>query len=65
MKDAGDNNGGGEVYGFVTTGDTWRILKNDRKFQMTNKIDILFDTKKRRDGSLLVDCMYAVSNGGE
>lgn len=71
MKDARDNNGGGEVYGFVTTGDTWRMLKYDGEFQMTNKIDVLFDTmseeKERwmKDYTILVDCMYAaLSNGG-
>jgi len=26
LKDAADNNGGGEVYGFVTTGDSWRMI---------------------------------------
>ena len=25
LKDMGDNNGGGEVYGFVTTGESWRM----------------------------------------
>lgn len=65
MKDARDKNGGGEVYGFVTMGDTWRMLKHDGEFQMTNKIDVLFDTmseeKERwmRDYSILVDCMHA------
>lgn len=71
MKDAKDNNGGGEVYGFVTTGDTWRMLKYDREFQMTNKIDVLFDTMSEekdrwmKDYSILVDCIYAaLINGG-
>ncbi|KAI5839543.1 hypothetical protein DFP73DRAFT_561266 [Morchella snyderi] len=70
MKDARDN-GGGEVYGFVTTGDTWRMLKYDGKFQMTNKMEVLFDTmdedkeKWMKDYSILVDCMYtALNNGG-
>lgn len=62
-----DNNEG-EVYGFVTTGDTWRMLKNDGKFQMRNKIDILFDTmgegKERwmKDYSALADCRVKASN---
>jgi hypothetical protein len=31
MKDMRDVNDGGEVYGFVTTGETWRMLKYDGK----------------------------------
>lgn len=31
-----DNNTGGEVYGFVTTGESWQMLKYDGAlFQMT------------------------------
>lgn len=29
MKDIQDNNGGGDVYGFITTGDSWQILRYD------------------------------------
>ncbi|KAF8538493.1 hypothetical protein BDD12DRAFT_152826 [Trichophaea hybrida] len=29
MKDMRDNNGGGRVYGFVTTGESWRMLRYD------------------------------------
>lgn len=43
MKDARDSNGG-NVYGFVTIGETWRVLKYDGMFQMSEKMDILFDT---------------------
>ena len=42
LKDAGD--GGGEVYGFVTTGDSWRMIRYDGAFRMTEKMDTLFDT---------------------
>ncbi|KAI5807940.1 hypothetical protein DFH27DRAFT_607628 [Peziza echinospora] len=44
LKDAGDNNGGGEVYGFVMTGDIWRMIRYDGAFRMTEKMNTLFDT---------------------
>ncbi|RPA93666.1 hypothetical protein L873DRAFT_1511851 [Choiromyces venosus 120613-1] len=53
LKDMRDNNGGGEVYGFITTGETWQMLRNDDK------------EKWIKDYSALVDCMFgALSNGG-
>lgn len=71
MKDMRDRNGGGKVYGFVTTGESWRMISCDGRFQMTDKMEVLFDTmegaKERwmKDYSVLVDCMYvALSNGG-
>lgn len=71
MKDMRKNNGGGEVYGFVTTGESWRMISYDGTFQMTNKMDAIFDTIDEekelwmKGDSILVDCMYAaLSNGG-
>ncbi|KAI5850365.1 hypothetical protein DFP73DRAFT_229896 [Morchella snyderi] len=72
MKDARDNNKAGEVYGFVTTGETWRMLSYDgASFRMTRKMHVLFEGMDRhkelwmKDYSALVDCMYAaLSNGG-
>ncbi|KAL0633576.1 hypothetical protein Q9L58_007536 [Maublancomyces gigas] len=71
LKDMRDNNGGGSVYGFITTGDSWRIVSYDGTFQMSEKMEILFDTmdddKERwmKDYSILVDCIYAaLSHGG-
>ncbi|KAI5844493.1 hypothetical protein DFP73DRAFT_549515 [Morchella snyderi] len=72
MKDARDNNGGGEVYGFVTTGESWQMLKYDgTSFQLSGKMDVVFpwmDEDKElwmKDYSVLVDCMYAaLSSGG-
>jgi len=71
LKDAGENNGGGEVYGFLTTGDSWRMVRYDEAFRMTEKIDTLFytmDEARQRwvnDYSVVVDCMYmVVTNGG-
>lgn len=72
LKDMGDKNGGGEVYGFTTTGESWRMFKYDGvSFWKTEKMDVVFDTmdddKERwmKDYSILVDCIYvALSNGG-
>ncbi|KAI5839539.1 hypothetical protein DFP73DRAFT_587459 [Morchella snyderi] len=70
MKDMRDNNGGGEVYGFVTTGESWRMISYDGTFQMTNKMDVIFDTMDEekelwmKDYSILVDCMYAALSNG-
>jgi len=72
MKDMRDNNKTGEVYGFITTGDDWRMVAYDgSKFQVTNKFTVLFDTMHKERSkwmehySVLVDCMYvALNNGG-
>lgn len=73
MKDMGDSNHGGIVYGFVTTGDTWRMLRydaSDGSFLVSNKIEVAFDTMRRekerwiRDFSVIVDCVYAALNDG-
>ena len=76
LKDMGDSNHGGLVYGFVTTGGSWRMLSYDgRTFKVTDKIEVVFDTMGRNDQtkekwmkefSVLVDCVYAaLSNGGK
>ena len=67
MKDMGDQNHGDVVYGFITTGDSWRMLRydSDRSFLVTNKIETVFDTMGRdeekwmREFSVIVDCVYA------
>lgn len=72
MRDAWDNNGAGVMYGFVTTGESWRMLRYDGKsFEKTERMDVLFETmgenqqRWMKDYSLLVDCMnVALSNGG-
>jgi hypothetical protein len=72
MKDMRDNNGGGEVYGFATTGNSWKMLRNDgTSFQISDKMDVLFGAmgenqeKWVKDYSVLVDCVFvALSNGG-
>lgn len=71
MKDMGDRNQGGVVYGFVTTGDSWRMLRYDgASCIITDKIEAVFDTMGRnkqrwvKDFSVIVDCVYlALGNG--
>ena len=72
MKDMSGNNSGGVIYGFVTTGDSWRMLSyHGVSFRVTEKLLVMFETMSKdkerwmRDYSLLVDCVYAaLSNGG-
>ncbi|KAF8456127.1 hypothetical protein BDZ91DRAFT_745830 [Kalaharituber pfeilii] len=72
MKDMGNRIDiyGGEVYGFVTTGETWRMLRYDgTSFEKTECIDVLRGKRDRclwmENHSILVDCMYvALSSGG-
>lgn len=71
MKDMSDNNGGGEVYGFVTTGEHWRMLRFDgTSFVGTNTFSVLFETMETdkdewlKNNSVVVDCMYAALNNG-
>lgn len=70
MKDMRDNNSGGEVYGFVTTGVSWRRISYDGTFQTTNKMDLIFGTTDEekelwiKDYSVLVDCMHAALSNG-
>ncbi|KAA8897860.1 hypothetical protein FN846DRAFT_224806 [Sphaerosporella brunnea] len=72
MKDTRDNNGGGRVYGFVTTGESWRMLRYDgTSFTQTRKIEVLFegmDQEKEKwmgEYSVIVDCVNAaLSDGG-
>ncbi|KAF8423502.1 hypothetical protein BGX38DRAFT_1265941 [Terfezia claveryi] len=69
LKDMGDSIHGGIVYGFVTTGGSWRMLSYDgRTFKVTDKIEVVFDIMARNDQtkekwmkefSVLVDCVYA------
>ncbi|KAA8892730.1 hypothetical protein FN846DRAFT_924087 [Sphaerosporella brunnea] len=72
LKDARDNNGGGAVYGFVTTGENWRMIRYDgTSFRKTRNIMAVFDGMNEdkelwmKDCSVLVDCLFAaMSNGG-
>ena len=52
MKDTREKNGGGTVYGFLTTGVDWRIPTYDGSFQISERIVLIFDTirKDKRNG---------------
>ena len=71
-QDTRDNNGGGAVFCFVTTGECWRMLRYDGKsFQITRVFAVLFDDMGNykegwiQDYSVRVGCMnVALSNGG-
>ncbi|KAF8439592.1 hypothetical protein BDZ91DRAFT_755703 [Kalaharituber pfeilii] len=72
LKDARDNNGPGEVFGFVTTGKQWQMIRYDgTSFVVTEEFAALFGTMEVNEKrwidnySDVVDCMYfALSNGG-
>jgi hypothetical protein len=64
-----DNNDEGGVYGFVTTGKSWQMLKYDGvSFQLSEEIVVTMGEDKNRwlrDCSVLVDSIYAaLSKGG-
>ncbi|KAF8419541.1 hypothetical protein EV426DRAFT_676743 [Tirmania nivea] len=66
------NNGSGKVFGFITTGESWRMVSFDGTlFQLTYKFDVMFEgmrneyEKWKKEFSLVVDCMVlALSDGG-
>ena len=72
LKDMQDSNGGGAVYGVVTTGEDWQMLSYDgASFRVTRKAHVLFggmDQDKElwmAEHSILVNCIYfAWANGG-
>ncbi|KAG0643602.1 hypothetical protein HOY80DRAFT_1032270 [Tuber brumale] len=72
MKDMWDCNGGGTVYGFVTMGDSWRMISFDGAFKMSENIELLFDSMAKKedrwmaDYSILIDCFnVALSDGAK
>ncbi|CUS11656.1 unnamed protein product [Tuber aestivum] len=72
LKDMRDYNGRGTVYGFVTMGDSWRMISFDGEFTVSQKIELLFESmgaegeRWMADYSILVECLnVALSNGGK
>lgn len=66
MKDIRDINGYGEVYGFITTGERWRMFRyNGKSFRGTRKMDVVFEGMEKdknlwvKENSVLVECMTA------
>lgn len=51
------------MYSFVTFGESWQMINYNRTFQMTEKMDVTFDTMEQdgggwiKDYSVLVDCV--------
>ena len=71
MSDMWNNHGKGEIYGFVTTGDVWGMVRYDGStFQMSNLFTVLFYTmgkeKERwmKESSIVVDCITAALRRG-
>lgn len=69
MKDMWSTNGSGKVYGFVTTGEDWRMVSYDGiTFEMTEKFTVLSTSESRdrwtKEGSVLVDCIIAALRSG-
>jgi hypothetical protein len=71
MKDMGDRNGGGVVYGFVTTGEQWQMLRYDGTvFTQTHNFLVLFRDmgqereKWMKEASIVVDCIHAALRSG-
>ena len=70
MKDMLDNNDGDEVYGFVSTGTQWQMIRYDGTFRVTHPMQVLIpEMGKEMDlwmehHSIVVDCMnVALSRG--
>jgi len=70
MKDMWDNNAKGRAYGFVTTGEDWRMVRYDGiAFQVTERFAAMFTTgADERDRWIkeilvLVDCIIAALSG--
>ena len=67
LKEVGDNNPGGVVYGLVASGDFWHIIRYQRKiFTQTDPIQVAFRTMGRdkakwlKESSIIVDFLDAV-----
>ena len=66
LKEIGDNNPGGIVYGLVTSGDAWQIIRYQREiFTQTDPVQVVFRTMERdkakwlKESSIIVDFLDA------
>ena len=66
LKEMGDNNPGGVVYGLVTSGDVWQIIRYQREiFTQTDPIEVVFRTMERnkakwlKESSIIVNFLHA------
>lgn len=65
LKDMGDANRGGVVYGFVTVGDVWQLVRyKDKKFSQTEVFHAAFPTmeaekdKWMQESSVIIDLIH-------
>ena len=66
LKEMGDNNPGGVLYGLVASGDFWQIIRYQREvFTQTDPVQVGFHTMKRdkakwlKESSIIVDFLHA------
>ncbi|PUU73018.1 hypothetical protein B9Z19DRAFT_1136116 [Tuber borchii] len=66
LKEMGDNNPGGVIHGFVTSGDCWQIIRYQREiFTQTDPVQLVFRTMERdkakwlKESSIIVDFLNA------
>ncbi|RPA94614.1 hypothetical protein L873DRAFT_1700785 [Choiromyces venosus 120613-1] len=72
LKDIWDNNGGGIVYGFVTSGEQWQMIRYDgMALTQTYRFQVLFQNMGQekeiwmKEASVIVDCIHtALRSGG-
>jgi len=72
LKDIGDKNGGGIVYGFVTTGEQWQVImydgitftQSDRFLVMSAGMKDDEDLWIKKGGGIIVDCIHMALRGG-
>ncbi|KAG0637269.1 hypothetical protein HOY80DRAFT_1002797 [Tuber brumale] len=72
LKDMRDYNDSGIFYGFITQGDSWRMISFDGTFKLSKKIELMFDDMGEKeeewmaDYSTQVECLdVALTNGGK
>lgn len=44
MKNIRDQNSGSIIYEFITNSDSWRMISFDGEFNMSKKIELMFNT---------------------
>jgi len=71
LKDIGDNNDGGIVYGFVTTAEQWQVIRYDgTTFTQSDRFPVMFPgmghEKERwmKEGAVIVDFIHMVLRSG-
>ncbi|PUU82250.1 hypothetical protein B9Z19DRAFT_1121016 [Tuber borchii] len=65
LKDMRDNNRGGVVYGFVTTGELWQMILYDGKdFKQTGRFEVLFHSMENEKETWMEQCSIIVDLHG-